>query len=621
MTRPLAEGYAWKLEYGDANSESIYLRPGVGPGREQRIQTVQPQEGPSSATNAEEIRGETGEPFGRSDFTGGEGLDRAHRPNGEDRDATRFWDSRNIDVTPGRAGNPDEIKLLHSAANIRADDAGNSRMPLVRIGTVLYMVCSSQVDVDRTANPTAGTPTFTVEDPHAGEGDQDILDLTALGDVVYAAITTNGIHQRSSAGTWSHWSDLAATRVWGVKGRIIASDGDGLYEAGATTTSTLLHTLPSGQTWTDVVDAGSCIMAGASDGLIYSFAEQEGELVLRQRGKLTDEETITALGFAGGFLFVGTAQSTTGGGNIGRLWRAAVIGIKLSGSQVLRQWGEGSTTLNQAPQRIINTREAVYTAVIDSATESHLWKYHLGTAGISRDLILNDGLVQGIAVVDDRVFATVLVEGLWREATTYASSGYLISPLADFFTASKKTWIDARLTTGTMPTDTDATLAYSTDPDAILDSTDASWTTIISADHTAAGQGDLGPEFISEQESRYIAAKLTLTPNGAATDTPVLLAFTLRGLFKPLEKDYAIPVNVSDRLERPGKKAITVPGVGQALLDQLHDIEGKAVTLTDLRTGEVVDGQLRSVTTPVEERGRKGSVPVFSLLTVRGVLR
>jgi hypothetical protein len=616
VARPVAAGYGGLIDYGDTDAESLYLRLAVGPQREMQFKTVMPQPGPNVGVRAEDMRGEFGQTFSRSDFTGGEGLDRAHRADGDASDAIRFWDSRNIDVTPGRAGQADEVKLLHAAANIRADDAGNVRMPLVNIGTTLYMVCSSQVDVDRTANPTAATPTFTVEDPHDSEGDQNVLDLAVLGDEVYAAITTNGIHQRSSAGTWSHWSALAATRVWGVKGRIVASTGAGLYVAAAAAGSVLLETLESGQTWTDVVDAGSAIIASASSGELFMFVDEEGELALRRRHPI-EGEVPTALGFAQGLLFIGTSESTTAGGKIGRLWRAGLTGLNLRGGQVIRQWGDGTTTLDQSPQRIINTRDSVFTGVIDSATESHLWRYHLSTGGIVRDLILSDGLVQGIAVVDDRLFATVLVEGLWREATTYASTGYLISPLADFFNAADKTWADARLNTGTLTTDTDAVLAYSVNPAAIESSAHASWTTIISADDVTFG--DLGPTSILEAESRYIAGKLTLTPNGAATATPTVLGFSFRGLPQPTEEDFAIPVNVSDRLEIPGRKPQTVDGIGQAVVDQLHVLKGQNVTYTDLRSGVEVIGQLAELSQPINEPTKRGSTGVFVLMTIRGV--
>jgi hypothetical protein len=613
----VAAGYHFLIEYGTTDAESLYLRGAVGPGREFRLQTVTPEQGPDTSSNPEDMRGETGKPFSRSSFTGGEGLDRAHRRDGTDRDWARFWDSRNVNVTPGRAGNPDEVTLLHSVTKLRNDDAGNSRMPLVNIGNVLYMCCGNDNVVDRTADPTAATPTFSTEDPHDSEGDQDILDLAALGNQLHVALGSQGIHQRATgAATWTHWSDVAAVRIWAAKGRILASTGAALYQAGSLATSTLLKTLPSGQTWSDVVDAGVAILAGASNGEITAFVDEDGELAERATFKFEGEQ-ITALGFGQGFVFVGTGEPTTGGGQVGRLWRSQIIGLRFQGSQVIREWGDGSTTINRAPQRIISTREAVYTGVIDSSTESHLWKYHLTTGGITRDLILNDGLVQGLTVVDDRLFATVFVDGLWREDTTYAATGYLISPLADFFNAAKKTWVGARLTTGDMATGTDLVLAYSTDPDAITDSGHASWTTIISSDETS--EGDLGETAITGVESRYITAKLTLTPNGAATASPVALAFAFRGLPLPTEEDYAIPINVSDRLEIPGRKALTVPGIGHAVIDQLHAIKGKAVTLTVLRDDEQVVGQLRSIGTPYTEVAPEGSLGTYSQVIVRGV--
>ena len=619
--RPVAAGYDAKIEYGTDPTESLYLRLARGPGREQSNRTVPPKDAPNTAQNPEDMRPETGGVFSRSDFTGGEGLDRAHRPDGEPGDVTRYWDSRNVDITPGRAGNPDELTLLKAVANIRADDAGNTRMPLVAIGTTLYMCCSDDNLVDRTANPTTASPTFTTEDPHNGEGATDIRDLAVLGDLLYVALAAQGVHRRAAGSdSWAHWSDVAAVRVWGVKGRIIASTGAALYEARATTTSVLLKTLPSGQTWTDVVDAGGAILAGASDGTMTAFVDEDGELVERQTYEFPGEQ-ITALGATRGLLFIGTGEATTAGGKIGRLWRAVLTGLRLQRAEVLREWGTGSATLDHSPQRIINTREAIYTGVIDSATESHLWKYHLATAGISRDLILPDGLVQGLAVVDDRLFATVFVEGLIREATTYATSGYIISPLADFLNAADKTWIDARLNTGTMPTDTDAVLAYSTNPDAITNSAHASWTTVISAGHEAANQGDLGPVYITETESRFIAGKLTLTPDGAAADTPVVHAFSFRGLPKPVEEEFQIPVNISDRLEIPGRRPQIADGTGQAILDKLHDIKGSSITYTDLRSNMVIVGQLHSISQPIQGSTRKGSDSVYALIAIRGQLQ
>ncbi|MFQ5524593.1 MAG: hypothetical protein ACE5F5_13645, partial [Acidimicrobiia bacterium] len=535
VSRPEAWGYDALIEFGPTDADSLYLRVAAGPGRQARFDTVDPQQkGPSTSATPEDMRPESGEIFSRSNFSGGEGLDRAHRRDSTERDWTRFWDSRNIDITPARAGQAEEIKLLHSTSLLRAVDvAGIQRSALVRLGGALYGVISDDTQVDRTADPTATTPTWTVEDPHAGQPVEPIRDLASLGDELYAAFDTSGIHKRDAAGTWTHWSDQDAHRIWGVKGRILSAKGTTLYEAGATTTSTLLHTLASGETWNDVVDAGGAILAAASDGYIYAFVETDGVLSLKGQTR-TEGEVPTALGYAQGLVFIGTSEDTTAGGKIGRLWRALLIGLRLREAQVLRQWGDGTETRDRSPKRIISTREAIWTALIEDGTETHLWRYHLETGGLVRDLILGaSSVAEGLAVFDDRLFVNLTSSGLYREDTTYASSGYLIGPLADFYNAAPKAWMGARLQTGSVPSGAQVVLAYSTDPAAIEDSTHSSWTNIITA--TNASPGDSTETPISDVQSRYLAGKLTLTPDGTNANTPSALAYAFRGLPLPTE--------------------------------------------------------------------------------------
>lgn len=618
VSRPEAWGYDALIEYGPDDADSLYLRLAVGPGRQMTFQTVEAiDRAPDLSANPEDMRSESGRTFSRSSFTGGEGLDRAHRRDGLDRDFSRFWDSRNIDVTPARGDETEEVRLLHSTGSLRSADVGNSRMPLVRLGTVLYGVISDDDRVDRTANPTAGVPTWTVEDPHVAEGVQDVLDLAGLGDELYAALGSQGIHKRDNAGTWTHWSDLTNTqRVWGTKGRIVASTGAALHEARSGAGSVLLHTLASGEVWNDITDVGGAVLAAGSDGYIYAFVEQDADLVLKGQTQIEGEQP-TALGFGQGFVFIGTAEPNTAGGSIGRIWRALFVGLRLRDAQVLRQWGDGATTTDRSPQRIISTREAVWTTVIEDGSETHLWRYHITTGGLVRDLIFAaSGLGQGLAVFDDRIFASVFGDALWRENTTYASTGYLIGPLADFFNAARKAWAGARLTTGTLPAATQVVLAYSTDPDALEDSAHTSWVDVITA--TPAAPGDSSETAIVDVEARHIIGKLTLTPDGGGTVTPNVLAFAFRGLPLPTEDDYAIPVNISDRLELPHRKPLTVNGVGDAVYEQLQTIKGQAVTVTLLRPDEVVKGQFKSVSVPINELPERGSPTVYALVTIRG---
>lgn len=609
VSRPLAFGYDALIEYGVTDSESLYLRLAVGPNRELRQVTVDPESrAPDVSATPEDMRPESGQTFSRTDFSGGEGLDRAHVRNGTERDWTRFWDSRNIDITPTKPGVPSRLKLLHETASLRSADNGNVRGALVTLGSTLFGIISAQNRVDVSANPTASPPTWTVENP-GGTG--DVKDLAVLGDEVYAA--QGGIRKRTS-GAWGAWSNLDADRIWAVKGRIVAADGPILYEARSGSGSLVLHTLPSGETWNDVADAGSAILAAASDGYLYAFAEEDGDLVLR-RQTLIEGEVPTAVISAQGLLFIGTGQDTPAGGRIGRLYRAAFVGLGLREAQVVRVWGDEDTTADLAPKKLIADRESVWTAVPEG-TETHFWRYHLPSAGLVRDLIMaEDGEAEGLASIGGRMFANLKGVALYGEATTYAASGYLIGPAADFFNAAPKVWVGARLSVAALPTDAAAELAYATDPAALL-TPSSGWTTII--DDATVGDDEERP--ITGLESRYIAGKITLSANTAKTSTPEVAGYAFRGLPTPVEMEWALPVNVSDRLELPHRKPVTVKNLGQDILDALEGLKGKTVTLTLLRTGQKIIGQFRSIGTPVIAQPERGSITTFALATFRGVM-
>ena len=612
VTQPLAWGYDALLEYGPDPEDSMYLRLAVGPQRELRQVSVDPGEGGRGldvAATPEDMRPESGQTFSRTDFSGGEGLARAHVRGGSERDWSRFWDSRNIDVTPTKPGVPSKLRLLHETELVDAADNMAVRAPLHLLGSALFGVVSDDAEVEVVTDPTGATPGQTTEDP-GGTG--PVTDIAVLGDEVYAA--QGEIRRRSNTGVWGAWSDLAATRLWSVKNRIVGSDGRILYEARSGSGSVVLHTLPPGEVWNDVADAGSAILAAASDGYLYAFADEDGELVLR-RQTLIEGEYPTALVSAQGLLFIGTGQPTPAGGVIGRLYRAAFVGLGLRDAQVVRVWGDESTTVDLAPKRLVADRESVWTAIPDGS-ETHLWRYHLPSAGMVRDLIFGAaGQADGIVSVGGRMFVNLRAVGLYREATTYAASGYLIGPAADFFNAAPKVWVGARVTIDTLPNGTAVDLSYTTDPDA-LTAPSTGWTSIIS-DATA---GDVTERPIQGVQSRYIAGKVTLTANTAKTATPEVAGYSFRGLPLPTEVDWSIPVNVSDRLELPHRKPVLVKNLGQDILDALDGLKGKNMTVTLLRTGQQLVGQLRSVGAPIYGQPERGSITVYALATFRGVM-
>ena len=617
VSRPEAWGYQALLEFGSADADSLYLRTAFGTGRVGRVETdTDFDQGIPSQETPEDFRTEEGKVYSRNDLSGGEGLDRAQRRDGEDFDHTRYFDSRNISVSPCNAIDPQVVKLLHDASILRAKTDTN--LYVATIGNVLYMANGTKVD--RTADPIAATPTWSVEDPSAAEADTTVDGLAALGDELYAAMGAIGIHKRDNAGVWAHWSDLAATTCFSAKGRIIASIGAALHEAGATTTSTLLHTLASGEIWNDVADAGSAVLAAASDGYVYAFAEEAGELILKGQTWFEGERP-RSLGAAQGLVFIGTAQDNTSGGRIGRLWRALMVGTRLREAQVIRIWGSGTETRDRSPKRIITTREAVWTAVVEDGTETHLWKVCLISGGVSRDIILGEiGICRGIAIIDERIFASVSADGLWREDTTFAASGYVIGAAADFFSVSPKAWVGGKVTAKIVTTEETVNISHSTDLDALEDSGHASWVTDVAI--TSANDATLNgiEQSLANVKGQYLLPKLDLTPNTARTTNPeVLTPWAFRGFHIPNDRVWQVPIAISDQLEMPNRKRLVVKGAGDAVWQQLQTLEGEAVTLTMLRPDDKIVGQLLSVSAPIVGMPERGSPTVYCMLVVKGI--
>ena len=79
-----------------------------------------------------------------------------------------------------------------------------------------------------------------------------------------------------------------------------------------------------------------------------------------------------------------------------------------------------------------------------------------------------------------------------------------------------------------------------------------------------------------------------------------------------------MPINVSDKLERPGKRGKVIPGAGAKLFNTLQRLEGKSVTCKVFRPDLIVRGILENVTLPVSEITRRGSSTVFCTIQVRG---
>ena len=384
---------------------------------------------------------------------------------------------------------------------------------------------------------------------------------------------------------------------------------------GATTVASAMLTLPTGETWTDVADVGAVMLATATDGRIYSIKDIAGTLTAKGQTEISGEIP-TCVGETQGIIFYGTKVNQTGAKKIGRLYRANISVADdlyiLANNQLIKEWDIDG--LDAAPREIFVTRDSVYTGIKESATVSNLWRYYLPTAGIARYYKLNaGGLVQGINKVDERFIASVNGSGLHQQsATSFESEGYLITSPADFFTAEAKQYVGVEVETEELTDNNTVDVFISNDLKAINDSNDSSWALEL---EQRSGAG--GIETQMSRVARYVTAKIVLK-SATTTSTPKLQSIQIRALGRPELVVVQIPVNISDRVERPFRKPIKVKNLGESIYQSLKSKEGTAVTLEIFDPAETIVGVVEKISYPIISNPNVGSVTQYAILTVRG---
>ena len=601
-SEPQAQGF-------EANLDDLYLRFAVGPGRQMNINTAPLQaQAIQTSETPEDFQQEFGQIYSRVDFSGGSGLDKAHKRNASEMDFSRFWDSSGVDVFSGKqVGQEYKVSLLKSTEEVVTSSETNLLMQELD-GTIYFAdgdVLKKITTPLTGSSSTDGTPSSS----------NDITGMAVLGTRLYLVANGNIVYRASSGSYTNYNTDQTYDKIWSIKGRIVASDTSGvLYDVSGGTDSAI-KTLPTGRTWTDMCDAGAVALATATDGYIYSFADESSTLALKGQ-TFVEGEVPNAIDAAQGLIFYGTYESTASG-KIGRLYRSEITNSNnlyvLVNAQLIKQWGDGSTTLDQAPYRIVSTRDSIYTGIIDSASKTNFWRYYLPTGGIARDLEFGEsGVVKGIAVYSDRLFATVSGGGIYRETANYVTSGYIITALADFFTSEKKQWVGAKLNTNDVNSGT-VQLSTSTVATDINDSSSSTWQSQVVINSGTGGE----EEVMSLVDGRWIAGKIDISTDDQS-QSPGLLSFAIRGFQLVNDLVVDIPVNISDHIERPYRKRIRVNGQGELVYQALRNKEGKNVQLEIYRPDTLLRGIIENVSSPIEEISPRGSVTVYCLVRFRG---
>lgn len=590
VTHPEALGYGARLG-------KLLLRLAVGPGRAARVLTAELQP-PRFQTEAhpEEILSSFGDVYSLADATGGEGLFNRYRARGGEGDATRFWASEGIDVSPSEEGRPEEVRLLGTTAVIDALAADPVRIALA--GSVLW--ATNGQSLRKTVDVTATTPVFAADDPHAGEPAVGARDVTALGNIPYVALGTNGIHRNS--GSWAHWSDVAAVRVWSALDRIVASTGTALYEASAGATSVLLYTLPSGGSWNDVTSASGAVLACATTGYVYAFSLDSSATLKIAAQTRMEGETPVAVASRGGTVWVATQDGTTA-----RLWETPLTdALGFGALQLVREW-EGTVDFLTA------TRDRVLIGVHETGQPAHVWRLELETSGLSKGQRLADGDVSGLLTSDGLVVAGVAGQGVYREnPATLASTGHLIGPFVDFFRAEDKSWVTGWADV-TVEAGQRVELWFTAEREAMFDPDHPSWTRLRS--YTSSTEGvEVG---LGDVVARALVGMVKLHRGTSAT-SPKVRGFSFRAYPTGGDVVIELPVDVGDQVERFGRRRTVVPGWGQQVYEALRGLEGQAIECELYRTGDVVRGLVESVATPISAITPFGSATQVSTVTVRG---
>ena len=609
VQNPQRKGYDFRID------NQLY-RAAIGPtqDRQMTIQSSDVQEqGVNVKQNPEDFTSNLGRVFSRNDFSGGSNLDKAHKANGTLKDTTRYWDSEGIDVFNTDLSKSYDISLLQSTSNIRTfSNAANDDNYLAIVGTDIYVSDEAVLYKSTDGGDNFSTVTTGIT------GGYTIKGIAAHGTGLYIVTSNGSASQIILYNGSSPTTKLTAAiydGIWSVKGHLVVSIATALHDYdGATTVASAMLTLPTGETWTDIADVGAVMLATATDGRIYSIKDVAGTLTAKGQTEISGEIP-TCVAEAQGIIFYGTRVDQTGAKKIGRLYKAEIKVSDdlyvLANNQLIKEWDIDS--IDAAPREIFVTRDSVYTGVKESASQSFLWRYYLPTAGIARYHKLGAGnLVQGINKVDDNFIATVNGSGLYRETGNFEEEGYLITSPADFFTAESKQYVGLEIETDEITSSNSVEVYLSNKLEAINDSNDSSWSLEL---EQRSGSG--GTEVQLNRVARYVTAKIVLKSVTSGV-SPKLHSIQIRALARPELVVVQIPVNISDRVERPFRKPIRIKNLGETIYQSLKQKEGTAVTLEIYDPSETIVGVVEKITYPIISNPNIGSVTQYAILTVRG---
>lgn len=453
-----------------------------------------------------------------------------------------------------------EFSLLPTTTSQTSSSATN--LAVESVGAYLYEVDGQQV-YHRSAIGGARTSAVI----HNGEAAQDVKSIASDGYYLYVALGSNGIHRSvNGAASSSHYSDLSCTLIGYEKGRLMAANGNAIYNVIASGAApAALYTHPNTDfTWVGFASGLGALYAAGYSGdtsLVYRTAVKADGTALDTpviAGQLPDGEIIRAIRGYLGFILLGTDQGIrmavpddSGNLTIGALIDLGVSVRCFEGQDRFVWFGytnydSTSTGLGRLDLSILNGSAPAY------ATDL---------------MATGQGAVLSVCTfTDKRVFA-VSGLGIYAEDTNLVTSGTLDTGLITYGLPDPKIamYVDLRHE----PLDGTVAIALSVDGGSF---------TTLGTSSTADSTSLVVPA--SQEDGETFELRFTLTRAAVTTTGPVVTRTTLeanpapgRGLF------FTIPLLLWDEIVLAnGKPASMDPPTEEAALIDMQ-VAGNPVTV------------------------------------------
>lgn len=332
--------------------------------------------------------------------------------DGKSSDRRRFYTSAGIDPWAERG----EVSLLPDTA--KRLNSSNTNLALLTAGSYFYVADGSSLK--HTTDMTATSPTFTTVTMGG-----TVQSITTDGAYVYAAVGTDIERTTVGGSSKSVFSTQDATLVGYANGRLLAANGNVLYEVSGAGTATAIYThLNASATFTCIVGTPTGIFVGLNNGEHAEFfyvgfnATTGGLAVPLPAGSLNRGELIYSMQYYQGTLLLGTTR-----------------GIRLS--EIVQDRGI-------APGPVVETDAAVRCTDVEGVfawyglTNGGSSATGLGRAHLARETgtlvpawatdvmaASTSGTVTSVARFGGRTYFAVGASGVWGETTDLVSSGVI----------------------------------------------------------------------------------------------------------------------------------------------------------------------------------------------------